>query len=59
MLHMFHVVHNQQIFYIRALSDVMTYAMTALSSSTCVEPATSANKSIVYPKLYEELKTLM
>ena len=49
---------NQQILYLRALSDVMTYAMAALSSSTYVEPATSANKSFLYPQLYEELETI-
>ena len=29
MMYMFHVVHNQQILYVRALSDVITYAHAA------------------------------
>jgi hypothetical protein len=59
MVHMFHVIHNQQVLYIRALADVMAYATAALSSTEYVEPATSANKAIHYPQLYEELKTIM
>jgi hypothetical protein len=59
MMYMFRVVHNQQIIYFRALSDVINYARAAQQSSVYVEPATSASKSILYPKLYEELKTIM
>jgi hypothetical protein len=59
MLHMFHVVHTQQILYIRASADVMTYAATALSTTEYIEPATSANKAIIYPQLFEKLKTIM
>ena len=59
MMYMFHVVHNQQIIYLRALPDVITYARAAQQSAVYVEPATSANKSILYPHLYEELKTIM
>jgi hypothetical protein len=47
MMHVFHVVHKQQILYLRALSDVITYANAAQSLSAYVEPATSANKSIL------------
>jgi hypothetical protein len=53
MVHMFHVIHNQQILYIRALADVLTYATAALSSTEYIEPATSANKAIHHPQLYE------
>jgi hypothetical protein len=59
MLRMFHVVHNQQILYIRALADVMTYAADGLTSTKYVEPATTANKFILSPQLFEELKTIM
>ena len=59
MMYMFHVVHNQQIIYLRALSDVITYARAAQQSTVYVEPAASASKSILYPPLYEELKTIM
>jgi hypothetical protein len=56
MMYMFHVVLNQEILYFRALSDVITYAHAAHHSTVYVEPATSANKSILYPQLYEELR---
>ena len=59
MMYMFHVVQNQQILYLRALSDVINYARAAQNSTVNVEPATSAYKSILYPQLYEELKTIM
>jgi hypothetical protein len=59
MVHMFHVIHNQQLLYIRALADVITYATAALSSIKYIEPPTSANKAIHYLQLYEELKTIM
>jgi len=59
MMYMFHVVHNQQILYLRALSDVITYARAAQNSTVYVEPATSASKYILYPQFYEELKTIM
>jgi hypothetical protein len=59
MMYIFHVVHNHQILYLRALSDVITYARAAQHSTVYVEPATSANKSIFYPQHYEEIKTIM
>ena len=59
MMYMFHVVHNQHIIYLRALSDVVTYARAAQQSTGYVEHATSASKSILYSQLYEELKTIM
>ena len=55
----FHVVLNQKILYLRPLSDVMTYARAAQHSTVYVETATSANKSILYTQLYEELKIIM
>ena len=59
MIYMFHVVQNQQIINLRALPDVITFARAAQQSAVYVEPATSANKSILYPQLYEEIKTIM
>jgi len=44
---------------LRALSDVINYARAAQHSTVYVEAATIANKSILYPQLYEELKTIM
>ena len=49
MMFMYHVVHNQ-IMYLHALSVVMTYARAAQISTTYVEPATRANRSILYPQ---------
>jgi hypothetical protein len=47
MMYMFHVAHNQQIVYLRALSDVITYARAAQHSTVYGE------------QLYEEHKTIM
>ena len=58
-LYMFYVVQNQINFYISALPDVMTYVISALSSSTYIEPSPTASKQILYPQLFEELKTIM
>ena len=56
MMYMFHVVHNQQILYLRALSDVITYARAAQHSTVYVEPATSTNKSILYSNSMKNLR---
>jgi len=56
MMYMYHVVHNQQIFYLRALSDVISYVRAAQHSTVYVEPATSANKSILYPNSMKNLR---
>ena len=56
---MFHVVHNQLNSYIEALPDLMTYVLSALSSATYVEPASTASRLILYPQLFEELKTIL
>jgi hypothetical protein len=55
---MFHVIHNQQMLYMRDLADVMIYATAALSPTEYIEPSTSANKAIHYPQLFEELETI-
>jgi len=56
MMYMFHVVHNQQILYLRALSDVITYARATHHSTDYDEPATSAKKSILYPNYMKNLR---
>jgi hypothetical protein len=56
---MIHIVQNQQLVYLQAQSDVMTYEAATLANTEYVEPSTSANKAIIYQYLYEELKTVM
>jgi len=56
---MFHIVQNQLNLYITALPDLMTYVISALSSDTYVDPATNASNVIPYPRLFEELKTIL
>ena len=56
---MFHIVQNQLHSYITALPDVMSYVIASLSSDTYVETAANAINLILYPRLFEELKTIM
>ena len=56
---MFYIVQNRLNSYIAALPDVMTYVISALSSTTYVEPPANASNLILYPRLFEELKTIM
>ena len=56
---MFHIVQNQLNLYINALPDLMTYVISALSSDTYVEPAANATNVILYPRLFDELKTIL
>ena len=49
---MFHIVQTQLTSYIAALPDVMTYVISALSSTTYVEPAANASNVILYPRLF-------
>ena len=41
---MFHIVQTQLTSYIAALPDVMTYVISAPSSTTYVDPAATANE---------------
>jgi hypothetical protein len=50
--YMFHIVQNQLNLYITALSDLMTYVISALRSDTYVEPAANASNLILYPRLF-------
>jgi hypothetical protein len=55
----FYVIRNQQLLYIRAMSDVMSYVNVAQSSTNYIEPHINADKSILYSQLFEELKTVL
>jgi hypothetical protein len=44
--------------YNNAQSDVMSYAISPLTFIDYIEPLPTYNKNILYPQLYEELKTL-
>jgi len=59
LLYTFSVVQNQMNSFISALPDVITYMISALNSSTYIEPSPTASKHILYPQLFEELKTIM
>jgi hypothetical protein len=52
------MVHMQQMSYLEAMPNVMNYAIIALSAIDYVEPNVIANKCIVYPQLFDELKAL-
>jgi len=56
---MFYIAQTQMTSYITALPDVMTYVISALSSTTYVEPAANASNVILYPRLFEELKAIL
>jgi hypothetical protein len=45
--------------YNTALPDVMTYAISALSSSDYMKPQPTYNKNFLYTQLHEELKTIL
>jgi hypothetical protein len=52
---MFYIIHNQQLLYLRALPDVLTYTTAAKSSTNYIEPQDIASQHILYPQLFEEL----
>jgi hypothetical protein len=56
---MFYIIHNQQIPYMCALPEVLTYATAAQTSSAYIEPHDNASQHILYPQLFEELKTIL
>jgi hypothetical protein len=59
LLRIFYVIQNQQINYLEAMPEVMVYAGNALTATDYVEVPVNANKYIVYPQLFEELKALL
>jgi len=56
---MLHLVQYQMNPLSPALPDVMSYEISALSSDTYFEPAANASNLILYPRLFEELKTIL
>ena len=53
------MVQNQLIKYTEALPDVMNYVLSAISSTTYIDPPSNASKHILYHQLFEEMKILM
>jgi hypothetical protein len=53
-----YIVANQLKRYNNAQSDVMSYAMSAIVSTDYIKPLPTYSKNILYPQIYEELKTL-
>jgi len=56
---MFHVVQNQLNVYTLCLPEILSHVTVALTSDNYVEHALNASRQIVYPHLFEELKTLL
>jgi hypothetical protein len=56
---MFYIIHNQQLLYMCALRDVLTYVISAQSSTTYIEPHPNASMHVLYPQLFEEIKTML
>ena len=52
------IVTDQLARYTSAMTDFMTYAMSAMASTEYIEPLPTYSKNILYPQLFEELKTL-
>jgi hypothetical protein len=52
------IIVGQLTRYTSAMTDVMTYALSAMSSIDYIEPLPSYSKNILYPQLFEELKAL-
>ena len=53
------IVSDQFARYSAAMMDVVTYSISALSSSDYIEPLPTYSKHIMYPQLYEELKAFI
>jgi len=54
-----YMIQNQMTYYIAAMTDVMAYIDTADDSVTFVEPPSTADKSINYYQLFEEIKSVL
>jgi len=54
-----YMIQNQLTFYTTAMTDVIAYIDTAHDSVAFVEPSSTANKSINYYQLFEEIKSLL
>jgi len=54
-----YMIQNQMTFYTAAMTDVIAYINTAHDSVTFVEPPSTANNSINYYQLFEEIKSVL
>ena len=52
------MVQNQLNKYREAMSDVINYVLSAVGSSSYVEPPSNASKNILYYQMFEEIKTI-
>jgi hypothetical protein len=52
------IVTDQLARYTNAITDVITYAMSAMATTEYIEPLPTYSKDILYSQLYEELKTI-
>jgi hypothetical protein len=56
--YIFPMVQDQLIKYTDAMAVVMNFVLTAIQSSTYVEPSPNSNRNIIYYQLFEEMKTI-
>jgi len=54
-----YMIQNQLTFYTGAMPDVIAYINTAHDSVTFAETPSTANKSINYYQLFEEIKSVL
>ena len=54
-----YMIQNQLTFYTAAMPDVIAYINTAHDSVTFAEPLSTANKSVNYYQLFEEIKSVL
>jgi len=54
-----YMIQNQMTFYTVAMTDVIAYVDTPPDSVTFAEPPSTANKSIDYYQLFEEIKSVL
>ena len=57
--HIFYKIQNQLVKYTEAMANVMNYVLSAISSTTYIDPPANENKNILYYQLFEELKTIV
>ena len=57
--YMFFVVQNQLYKYTEAISDIINNVLSAIGSTSYVEPPSNASKNLLYYQLFEKIKTIM
>ena len=57
--YIFPIVQNLLTKYTEAMADVMNYVLSTINSTTYIAPSHTANRTILYYQLFEEIKTLM